>query len=118
MIALSSPRAFLASCVLVALATALFPFISGYGTQLFQAVALGAWSLVAAATSNRVADLNHFAVWAVAAVLTLVLFAVPAAALLLVTRRRWPAASASLVIVWLVFYIASLFVLFRATDGP
>ena len=111
-------RVTLAALLVVAASTALLPSISGYGTSLFQIVVLGGWSIVAAVTSGSFADLHHFPVWSVAAILNLGLFALPAFAIVLLTRKRRPLFGASLVAVWLVFYLACLFVLFPATDGP
>jgi len=108
----------MAACAVVIASTAFLPSITGYGTNLFQLVALGAWSIVAALTAGLYADLHHPVVWMVAAVLNLSLFAVPAIGVGLVTRKRWPLVGASIVTAWLVFYLASLFLLFPATDGP
>jgi len=102
----------------VAAGTAALSWIYGYGTILFQVVMLGAWSILAAVTSGQYADLHHGPVWVIALILNLVLFLVPAVLIWLVTRRRWPKASAVLLIAWSVFYLMSLFVLLPATDGP
>ena len=115
---LSPTKAFWASCAFVIGSTLAVPFVAGYGTNLFQGVVLGAWSIVAALTSDAFANLHKFVVWLVAAALNVALFAVPAAGVVLVTRRRWPVAGTRLLVFWLLFYLASLFILFPATDGP
>lgn len=111
-------RALLLGAVAVAASTALLPSIGGYGTTLFQVVVLGAWGILAAVTSGQYADVHHGPVWAIALLLNLVLFVVPAVLLWLVSRRRWPVACAALLIAWCLFYLLSLFLLFPATDGP
>ena len=98
--------------------TALLPSITGYGTVLFQVVVLGAWGIVAALTSGLFADLHHPVVWIVAAALNLLLFALPTTAIYFSTRTRWPLLGGCAIGAWLAFYLASLFALFPATDGP
>ena len=115
---LTPTKAFWMSCVVVGSCAVALPFISGYGTTLFQAVALGAWGLVAALSSDLFADTHKAVVWFTAAILNVLFFAVPAVGVLLATRTRWPVASTWVLILWLLFYVASLFVLFPATDGP
>lgn len=109
---------FWASCVLVVASTCAFPFVTGYGTNLFQLVAGGAWSIVAAVASSAVADLAKALVWLAAGALNVLLFSIPAAAILLATRRSRPTFRNLALLSWLLFYEASLFVLFPATDGP
>jgi hypothetical protein len=115
----SAPTRTLFVClVLVALSTVVFPYITGYGMQLFQAVVLWAWVLVAAATSGTFADQHHFIVWPLAGVLNVVAFSVVALPLYFVLRRRIPIATSLMLAAWLLFYVSFLFVLFPATDGP
>jgi hypothetical protein len=115
----SAPTRTLFVClVLVALSTVAFPYITGYGMQLFQAVALSAWALVAIATSETFADQHHFIVWPLAGVLNIVMFSVVALPLYFVLRRRIPIATSLVLAAWLLFYVGCLFVLFPATDGP
>jgi len=109
---------FLVAALVVLISTAALPFITGYGTNLFQVVALGALSLVASLTSNKFADLGHWAVWLVAGILNVVLFSIPAFVLFFATRKRPGVFFALPVSLWLMFYLACLFVLFPATDGP
>ena len=116
--ALSPTRTLWVSSLLVAASTLALPFVSGYGTTLSQTVVLGAWSIVAAITSDAFADLHKPLVWLVAVVLNVLLFLVPAAAILLATRGVRVAIRTVALLGWLVLYVASLFVLFEATDGP
>jgi hypothetical protein len=102
----------------VGASTVFLPSVTGYGTVLFQAVALGAWGIVAALTSGKYADLHHAPVWSAAFILNLILFLIPALIIWIVFRNRSPKACSSALLVWFVFYIASLFFLFPATDGP
>ena len=109
---------FLVATAVVLTSTVALPFITGYGTNLFQVVALGAWGLVALVASGEFADLNHWVVWPVAAILNLALFSIPALAIFLTTRKRSGVFFTVTLSLWLAFYLACLFVLFPATDGP
>ena len=115
---LTPAKTLIATAGAVGASTALLPSISGYGTLLFQLVALGGWGIVAAITSDAFADAHHSWVWSVAFVLNLLLFLVPASIIWLYGRRRWPFACSMVLAGWCLFYLASLFVLFPATDGP
>lgn len=111
-------KAFWALCALVVGATLAFPLVTGYGTSLFQAVVGGAWSIVAAVTSDAFADLHKLLVWSIAALLSVTFFSIPAVGVLFATRGRPPVVGATLLIAWFLFYAASLFIFFPATDGP
>lgn len=114
-----SPTATLvASTMIVGMSTALFPFVTGYGTVLFQNVVLGAWAAIARVSSDIYADRHHAAVWLTALVFNLALFVIPAAVAWLVFHERKPLASSLIIVAWCTFYVACLFVLFPATDGP
>lgn len=102
----------------VGASTALLPSITGYGTVLFQLVVLGAWAIVARVASGAYADTHHAPVWILALVINVFLFLVPAATVWLLSRRRWPVACSIALVAWCGFYLASLLVLFPATDGP
>jgi hypothetical protein len=108
----------LAAAGLVGASTAALPGVTGYGTNLFQLVALGAWGIVAAITSDLYADTHHPVAWSVAFVLNLVLFLIPASGIWLTARNRWPVGCSVGISAWCIFYLASLFWLFPATDGP
>jgi hypothetical protein len=111
-------KTLLAAAFTVVASTALLPRVTGYGTVLFQLVAFPAWAIVAHVTSGFFADTHHSVVLAVAAVVNLTLFLIPAAAISLATRKRWPMYCSLATLVWCGFYLASLFWLFPATDGP
>jgi hypothetical protein len=114
-----TPNVVLASTIgVVGLSTSLLPFVRGYGTVLFQIVVLGAWRIVAGLTSGEFADHHHGPVWVTALLLNMVAFSVPAIAAWLFLRRRVPVLCSLVVSCWCLFYLASLFILFRATDGP
>ena len=102
----------------VALSTAALSTTSGYGTLLFLYVVLGAWSMVAAVTSPNFADTHHGAVWGVTLIVNVLAFLIPASVIWGLCRKRWPVAGSVVLCVWFVFYIAALFALFPATDGP
>ncbi len=114
----SADKAMLGSCVAIAVSTAGLPFVRGYGTGLFQLVALSAWGIIAKLTSGRFADQHHGLLWTVALFLNLLCFCIVAVPLWLATRKRLPRLARLLIIGWTVFYVAMLFVLFPATDGP
>jgi hypothetical protein len=115
---LLTTRILLGSLVCVGLSTAALAEVTGYGTVLSQIVVLGAWSLVAAVTSGTFADMHQPILWIVTFVLNVALFGVPAGTVFWLLRRRAPFLCVSLLVGWLLFYMASLFVLFPATDGP
>jgi hypothetical protein len=102
----------------VALSTGALPFVTGYGTVLSQLVVLGAWSLVASATSGSFANHHHEVVWPVALLLNLLGYAAPMVLVRFCLKWTSPAVRVGWIIVWTVLYLASLFVLFPATDGP
>ncbi len=102
----------------VAAATGFLPTVSGYGTVLYQAVVLGSWGLVARSVSSGFADQHDGVVWAVATLLNGLVFFIPAWILYAVTWRRRPRLGAGLLMAWCLFYLASLFYLFPALDGP
>jgi hypothetical protein len=102
----------------VAASTAFLAGVTGYGTFLGQLVVLGAWGLVAAVTSGTYADYHSPIVWSVAFVLNLVFFLAPAWLIWRKGRIRWPVGSSIAILAWCTFYLASLFWLFPATDGP
>ena len=115
---LTPNRTFAASLGAVAASTVALPWIGGYGTVLFQVVVLGAWSLLAHLTSQTYADRHHVPLFAIALIINVLLFAIPATLIWTLTRTRWPRASMYALVCWCAFYLASLFVIFRATDGP
>jgi hypothetical protein len=117
-VALSPNRTLLTSLGVVAASTIALPWVGGYGTILFQVIVLGAWALLAKITSQQYADLHHAPLWALALIFNIVAFAIPATLVWALTRTRWPRASSYLMLSWCAFYIAALFVLFPATDGP
>jgi hypothetical protein len=111
-------RTFLVTTGLVAASTLLFPLVGGYGTVLFQLITLNAWIAVANMTSQQFADYHHGAVIAVALVLNLAGFMVVAVPIWLLRKKMSPLVGSTVLIVWGLMYLACLFVLFRATDGP
>jgi hypothetical protein len=62
-IVVPSGRALGINTALVAASTAGLPLVRGYGTELFQIVALTPWALVAAIASETYADTHHGVVW-------------------------------------------------------
>lgn len=104
--------------VLVALTTAALYAVTGYGTVLYQIVMLSAWGAVAKIASPAYADSHAVPLLAATLVLNLVYFLIPAVPAWLVLRKRWPRTSAGVSALWCIFYVACLFILFPATDGP
>lgn len=102
----------------IAASTALLPSVSGYGTTLSQTVILGSWTVVSHLVSPQFADQHDGAIWTVATFVNCLLFFVPAWLVFVTTRTRRPRLGAVLLLLWCGFYLASLFVLFPAIDGP
>jgi asparagine N-glycosylation enzyme membrane subunit Stt3 len=111
-------RVLLTSSAAIALTTAALPHIRGYGTILFQVVVLGAWTIVAHFSSGQFADLHHGFVWSVALLLNLALFLLIVIPIYAFSRKRAPRMGSVLIVVWSMLYIALLFVVFPARDGP
>jgi hypothetical protein len=114
----NSYRIFLLCIFIAALSTVGMPYIEGYGTVLAQVVGLGAWALVAAASSGIFADQHHQFIWPIAASLNVILYSVVATPVYFLLRRRAPKVLLVFLLLWLTFYVACLYVLFPATDGP
>src|SRR6266480_4061677 len=114
----TATRVFFTSGVAVALTTVSFPYVTGYGTSLFQLVVLGAWSLIAHLSSGLFADHHHAILYLVALLLNLVGFSFVAVPLWLCFRNRATRFGSFAIVGWTVFYVAMLFFLFPATDGP
>jgi hypothetical protein len=102
----------------VAASTALLPSVTGYGTLLSQAVVLGSWGVVARLVSSRFADQHDGAVWGVAVLVNGLLFFVPALVIYALTHRKRRRLGVGLLLGWCLLYLASLFWLFPAADGP
>ena len=114
----TATRVFFTSGVAVALTTVSFPYVTGYGTSLFQLVVLGAYSLIAHLSSGLFAEHHDGIVYLVALLLNLVGFSFLAVPLWLCFRNRASRFGSFAIVGWTVFYVAMLFFLFPATDGP
>lgn len=108
----------LGAMAVVALSTTVMPYITGYGTLLFQVVGFSAWGIVAAITSGKFADQHHAVVWPTALLINLVMFSIPALLPYWVGKRKSFIFGAVGIVAWLALYLGMLFVLFPATDGP
>jgi hypothetical protein len=115
---LSPSSALLATAGVVGVSTAFFPAVSGYGTVLYQVVGLSGWAILAALTSDIYADTHDIPLTLAALVVNVLVFLIPGAVIWLISRRHWPRACVAILLVWCAFYLASLFILFPATDGP
>jgi hypothetical protein len=111
-------KVLLAAAATVSLTTATLPSITGYGTNLFKAVVLGAWSIVAHLSSGLFADRHNGVLWSVALILNMLLFLMIAIPLWAVFRNRAPRIASAATIGWLLFCLSMLYFLFPATDGP
>ena len=109
---------FAALSVLVALTTLALPFVTGYGTSLFQMIAFGGLALLAVVTSTTYADTHRVAGLAVSAVLNVCVFWLVAVPAWRLTRRRRPIIGMVALMFFAALHIALLFWLFPATDGP
>lgn len=114
-----TPRRTLLACVAtVAVSAAALPYVTGYATQLYQLVVLGAWGLLAAATSGSFADHNHALLWPIAGLVNVFVFSLVAVPTYFALRNRAPRVGIVFLLGWLAFYLCCLFFLFPATDGP
>lgn len=111
-------RLLLATMVLVAASTIFLPKVSGFGTILYQLVVLGAWQIVAIASSGTFVDQNHSVLWVVALILNVLLFLTPVVVAGPIAINRWPRVFQVCLVLWTGFYICALFFLFPATTGP
>ena len=111
-------KAIVISALIAMASTAGLAAVRGYGTMLFQIVVLGAWSIVAHFTSDLFADQHHGIVWIVALLLNTLGFAIVGVPLWLLSRSRLPKSGPILINCWTILYLALLFVLLPATDGP
>jgi hypothetical protein len=114
----SADKAITTSGLIAIASTAGLVAVRGWGTVLFQIVVLGAWSIVAHFSSGLFADQHHGIVWIVALLLNTLGFAIVGVPLWLISRNRLPKSGPVLIICWAVLYLAMLFVLFPARDGP
>jgi len=110
-------RRVLIAAGVIGAASLFLPLVRGYGTILFQFVVLGAWGIVASVSSGTFADQHHEIVWPIAVLVNVVLFLLPVLPVWLIGRRK-PNAASILLLLWCSFYLAALFVLFPAADGP
>jgi hypothetical protein len=94
------------------------PSVTGWGMKQFQLVVFNALFIVGKVTSEEYAESHLLWTWIVSGILDLVLFSVVAIPIWLLTRKRFARVGIALLICWTVFYLATLFVLFPATDGP
>ena len=104
--------------ILVAISTLAFTAVTGYGTRLFQLIIFTSLALLAKATSFVYADTHYGSALAIAAALNVIVFWLVAVPLWGLSRRRTPLIGMAALIFYAAFYIASLFWLFPATDGP
>ena len=114
----SPDQTLVATVGVVGLSSLFLPFVGGYGTVLFQIVVLNGAAIAARLTSSAFAVRNRELIWGAALLLNVAAFAIPAALIWLGSRKWWPGLSVGLLCGWCAFYLASLFVLFPATDGP
>lgn len=111
-------KVFLSCSAVVAVSTMGLPYVSGYGTVLDQLVVLGAYAIIARLSSGMFAEHHDGYVWAVAFLLNMVGFSVVAVPLWLFSRYRLVKWVLFLNICWTAFWVAMLFLLFPATNGP
>jgi hypothetical protein len=111
-------RAIITSGLVVAASTAGLAAVRGYGTVMFQLVVLGAWSIVARLSSGLFADRHQGIVWLVAVVVNITVFSLIGIPVWLFSRNRLRKWGTLVIVCWTVFYVAMLFILFPATDGP
>jgi hypothetical protein len=111
-------RAFVLASIAVAVSTAAFPSVKSYGTVLLQIVAFTAWTLLERVTSGEYASHHHGVLWIVAALVNVFGFWILAVPLWALARKRSQSVALSALAGLCALYIASLFWLYPATDGP
>jgi hypothetical protein len=111
-------KTIIVSGLVAAASTAGFAAVRGYGTVLIQIETFWAWSIVTSLTSGSFADQHLGISWFVALLLNTLGFALVGVPLWLISRDRLPKSGPVLIVCWTVLYLAMLFVLFPATDGP
>lgn len=111
-------RAMITSDLVVAASTAGLAAVRGYGTVMFQFVVLGARSIVARLSSGMFADRHQGIVWLVALVVNITVFSLIGIPVWLLSRNRLPKWGTLVIVCWTIVYVALLFILFPATDGP
>lgn len=111
-------RMFLSCSAVVAVSTVGLAYVTGYGTVLDQLVVLGAYAIIARLSSGMFAEHHHGYMWALAFLLNMIGFSVVAVPLWLFSRYRLVKWALFLSICWTAFWVAMLFILFPATDGP
>jgi hypothetical protein len=111
-------RTFLLASMAVAVSTAAFPSVKGYGTVLFQIVAFTAWTLLERVTSGEYASQHHGVLWILAALVNVFGFWILGVPLWALVRNSSQSVALSALVGFCVLYIASLFWLYPATVGP
>jgi hypothetical protein len=114
-----TPRiAFAGTATAVALSAASLPFAHIHPTVLDLIVALCGWGVVAFLKSPQFADAHFSVVWAVAVVLHIIGFSIPAAAVWLGLRNRNARLCSALIGLWCLCYLVAVLVLLPAGMSP
>jgi hypothetical protein len=66
------------------------PYVPGYATNLDQIVGFTGFGILAVVTSDRFADMNHWALWPIVGIVNIMVFAIPGVGLWLAGQKRWP----------------------------
>jgi hypothetical protein len=74
--------------------------------------------LPARLSSGIFADQPHGLLWMVALLFNMLCFGIVALPVWLISRKRWPTPGTLLILGWMSLYVAMLFLLFPAMDGP
>lgn len=111
-------RAFVVTVLLVLCSSFLLANLPGYGTLLSQFLVLSGWGLISALTSPQFADTHPDWALLAAALLNTIVFVIPALLIRLLFRSRNALHGVSAMIIWLLVYMACVFLLFPARDGP
>ncbi len=108
-----------ASVAIVWASSFILPFYpTGYGTILSLNVVLWGWGLLSEISSGRFADHNGWAVMIMVSIVNTLFFLIPALPTYLLARKRSLTVASILVLGMVVIYLAFLFFLVPATDGP
>jgi hypothetical protein len=102
----------------VAISALFLPGVTGYGTRWFQVVTLYGWHFAQKLTSSDFVYGHRYFGWVAAGIVSTALFAIPTFIVWLICRSRWSSGGRWLIAIWCAFYLACLFALFPATEGP
>lgn len=114
----SASRALGYGTAVAAVSSVFLAVLGGYGTIHRQFVTLYGWSIAQAVSPAENAEPPLVLTMLFAGLLNVLVFLVPALIIWFVCRDKWPKVGRNLIVAWCVLFLATLFFLFPASDGP